>query len=107
LLLRAGGALEEIEVNGTMLGVADDPQLEQVTVHLAAGDALVFYTDGVVDARRAGGERFGERRLAEALQGAAGGTAQHVALAVEAAVRAHHPDTSADDRAIVVVRVAA
>ena len=106
LLLRADGTLEEVEVHGTMLGVADDPQLDQVDLHLAAGDALVVYTDGVVDARQAGGERFGERRLMDALRAASGGSAQDLAAAVDAAVRAHHPTSSADDRAIVVIRAA-
>jgi serine phosphatase RsbU (regulator of sigma subunit) len=106
LLVRADGSLEPVEVHGTMLGVADDPQLERVTRHLAPGDALVVYTDGVVDARQAGGERFGERRLHDALRRAAGGSAEVLARAVETAVRAHHPASSADDRAIVVVRAA-
>jgi PAS domain S-box-containing protein len=104
-VLRASGKLDEIEVTGTMLGVSDDPRLETVPVQLSPGDALVFYTDGVTDARLQGGERFGEERLLEALRGAAGGDAGDIARAVEAAVRAHHPGTSADDRAIVVLRV--
>ncbi len=104
LVLRADGRLEEVEVTGTMLGVADDPDLEEVVMHLAPGDALIVYTDGVTDARRHGGERFGEERLLAALLEAAGGSAAEIAEGVEAAVRAHHPGVSADDRAIVVLR---
>ncbi len=106
LVLRADGALEEIEVIGTMLGVAEQPLLDEVALHLAPGDALILYTDGVTDARVHGGERFGEERMRAALLGAAGGSAAAVAQAVEAAVRAHHPGVSADDRAIVVLRAA-
>jgi len=87
-----------------MLGVADDPALDAVELALAPGDALVVYTDGVPDARAAGGERFGEERLLAALRGSGGGSAAHLARDVELAVRAHHPGTSADDRAIVVLR---
>ena len=52
-----------------------------------------------------GGERFGEERLLAAVRGAAGGDRAEIADAVEAAVRAHQPGASADDRAIVVLRV--
>jgi serine phosphatase RsbU (regulator of sigma subunit) len=106
LVLRRGGALEPLEVTGTMLGVAGDPQLERAGVRLARGDALILYTDGVTDARAAGGERFGEGRLHAALRGAAGGSAETIAAAVDAAVRAHQQGAApADDRAIVVLRV--
>lgn len=47
-------------------------------VELTPGDCLVFYTDGVTEARR-GGELFGERRLLEALQGIAPLAPQEVA----------------------------
>jgi PAS domain S-box-containing protein len=104
VVVRRDGTLEEVEVTGTMLGVADDPQLESLEVRVGPGDAIVMYTDGVLDARLGGGERFGEERLFAALRGAAGGSADGLASAVEAAVREHHPGASADDRAILVVR---
>ncbi len=105
LVLRADGSLEEIEVTGTMLGVSDTPDLADVPLTLAPGDALLLYTDGVTDARRHGGERFGEERLLAAVRGAAGASAREIADAVEAAVRSHLPGASADDRAVVVLRV--
>ena len=104
LLIHSDGSIEEIEVNGTMLGVSDKPELADKSLRLAPGDALVLYTDGVTDARRIGGERFGEPRLRAALEGAAGHDAQGIAGAVESAVREHLPGASADDRAIVVLR---
>ncbi len=107
IVVRGDGTLEEVEILGTMLGVADDPDLDRTDVHLAAGDALVVYTDGVTDARAAGGERFGEARLLDALRGAAGRPAAEVAGAVDAAVRAHHTGTPADDRAVLVLRATA
>ena len=106
LVLRADGALEEIEVIGTMLGVSDAPALPRVDLVLHPGDALVLYTDGVTDARRIGGERFGEERLLAAVRDAAGADAEGIAQGVESAVRAHLPGASADDRAIVVLRAA-
>jgi PAS domain S-box-containing protein len=106
LLVRAGGsAVEEVVVRGTLLGVEAKPLLEPVSLSLAPGDTLVLYTDGVVDAREAGGERFGEERLLTAVTAAAGGTAEEMASAVDGAVAAFESDVQRDDRAILVLRV--
>jgi PAS domain S-box-containing protein len=106
LLVRAGGRAEDVVVRGTLLGVEAEPLLEQVQLDLAAGDTLVLYTDGVGDARGDSGERFGEARLRAAVDAAAGGSAEEVAEAVDAAVAAFEPDLTRDDRAILVLRVA-
>ena len=92
-------------MRGTLLGVEAEPLLEPTQLTLAPGDTLVLFTDGVVDARGASGERFGEERLREAVDAAAGGSAQEVAGAVDSAVAAFEPDHQRDDRAIFVLRV--
>ncbi len=103
-VLAADGTLTEIEIIGTMLGVAEQPELIEVTVAIPPGDALVLYTDGVTDARPQGGVRFGEDRLLATIRGAAGRDAEGIASAVEDAVRAYLPGPSADDRAILVLK---
>jgi serine phosphatase RsbU (regulator of sigma subunit) len=105
LLVHAGGRAEEVIVRGTLLGVEAEPVLEPYQLELAAGDTLVLYTDGVVDARDASGDRFGETRLRDAVDAAAGGTAEAVAAAVDEAVAAFEPERTRDDRAIMVLRV--
>jgi PAS domain S-box-containing protein len=105
LLVRHGGEVEELVVRGTLLGVEAEPVLEPVDVALMPGDTLVLYTDGVVDARDAAGERFGEERLRDAVAAAAGGTADEMATAIDEQVAAFEPDVQRDDRAIVVLRV--
>ena len=50
LVLRSTGAVESIGSHGTLLGVADDPELSDTTVELHPGDSLVLYTDGLTDA---------------------------------------------------------
>lgn len=106
LLLHADGRLDEVEVSGTMLGVAEHPELMELTVTVEPGDALLLYTDGVTDARPRGGVRFGEDRLLATVRGAAGRDADGIAAHVEDAVRAHlpGPSASADDRACLVLR---
>jgi PAS domain S-box-containing protein len=51
LLRRAGGEVSGVGVAGTLLGMVDDPELEDRHRELRPGDALVLYTDGVTDAR--------------------------------------------------------
>jgi PAS domain S-box-containing protein len=105
ILMRAGERAAQVEVRGMLLGVEADPVLEPVSLALAPGDTLVFYTDGVVDARAAAGECFGEDGLLTAVDAAAGGSAEDVATALDEAVAAFEPDMQRDDRAIVVLRV--
>jgi PAS domain S-box-containing protein len=101
-LLRADGSVERLGSSGTLLGVVPDPRLEDRTVMLAPGDMIVFYTDGVTDAR---GGALSEEALADLLASCAGETADAVAARVEhEAVRAQG-GTPHDDIAIVVVRV--
>ena len=80
-------------------------ELEPVEFELRPGDVLVFYTDGITDARDAD-ERFGEARLRAVLEAARGGTAEAIADAVDSAVRRHQPHQPKDDRAVMVLRVA-
>lgn len=105
LLLRPGRPLREVEVPGTLLGFVPGLVLEPVSLDLKPGDTLVFYTDGITDARDEG-ERFGDERLWETLEAARHGTAQDIAENVDEAVRRHQPNLAKDDRAVMVLQVA-
>ena len=50
VIVRAGGAIEEVGEPGTLIGVVPDPDLEDEVVELGPGDAVVLYTDGLTDA---------------------------------------------------------
>lgn len=89
---------------GTLLGVLAEIELHTVEVRLRPGDALVLYTDGVVEARDADGELFGQDRLVDLLSTCAGRGAAGIARRIELAASAHSPQV-ADDMAIVVLRV--
>jgi serine phosphatase RsbU (regulator of sigma subunit) len=103
-LLVRGGTVQEVVVRGTLLGVEAEPLVEPASLVLAPGDTLVLYTDGVVDARDAADERFGEARLLSVLVATAGETAEAVAAALDLALVAFEAERR-DDRAIVVLRV--
>ena len=63
VLLRAGGERVLLEKGGCVVGLLDGPEFEEETVVLFPGDRIVFYTDGVSEAEREGGEMLGEERL--------------------------------------------
>jgi serine phosphatase RsbU (regulator of sigma subunit) len=104
LLLRDGGDVETLGTHGTLLGVVPDPDLEDRGASLQPGDALVFYTDGVTEAR---GQRgiLGDDRLAEVLATCAGLPADGIASKVEAAALEMQDGSPRDDIAVVVLRV--
>jgi serine phosphatase RsbU (regulator of sigma subunit) len=105
LVRRADGSVEALAVPGPMLGVVAAPAFAEVELTLERGALLLLYTDGVIDARRPGGEPFGEERLAEVLSTAPGGGAD-VLAAIDAALRAYAPGPPRDDKALLVLRVA-
>jgi PAS domain S-box-containing protein len=105
LLLRADGSVEAVGVPGTLLGVVPDPDLEDRAVTLEPGDALVFYTDGVIESR--GDSHMDERRLAELIGTCAGAGADAIAAKVEEAAVLSQNGRPRDDIAVLVLRVAA
>ena len=66
LLLRADGTVSELSQGGMVLGVFPENTYEQAEMPLASGDRLVFYTDGITEARNAAGDEYGEERLTAA-----------------------------------------
>jgi PAS domain S-box-containing protein len=100
VVVRADGKVETVGTPGSLLGIVDVPQLTEESVALAAGDALVLYTDGVTEADRSAGPE----RLTDLLAGCAGAGARAIAEAVERDALAAHGGPARDDVAVVVVR---
>lgn len=63
LLVRAGGAVEELTAGGMMTGAFDWAEYEEVSTELQPGDALVIYSDGITESENATGEEYGAGRL--------------------------------------------
>ncbi|WP_245778188.1 PP2C family protein-serine/threonine phosphatase [Lentzea xinjiangensis] len=67
LLPAAGGAQALATPHGMLIGMLPDARFITCTARLRPGDALVFYTDGLTEARTHTGEEFGEQPLEEFL----------------------------------------
>jgi phosphoserine phosphatase RsbU/P len=103
VLVRADGTAELVGSFGTAVGLVPTVTLHATRHHLAPGDTLLVYTDGVTE-RRHGTEHFGsERLLAAAGATAAAGAAQLVA-GVREEVERFSPDPRGDDIALLAVR---
>ena len=106
LWLRAGtGEIETLAAPGLLLGVFQDVRLEEREIMVAPGDFLIFYTDGVTEARNAVGELFGEERLAETVKATVPTSADHLLRAIVNAVENFTGATPrADDFTLVIVK---
>ena len=64
--------------SGPLLGAFQVLDVPEVEAFMGPGDMVLFYTDGVTDARSPSGERFDDARLLAAVERARGGTAHDV-----------------------------
>jgi serine phosphatase RsbU (regulator of sigma subunit)/uncharacterized protein YigA (DUF484 family) len=87
LLVRATGEVAELLVRGSVLGVIADPVLVEEVVELAAGDSLVFVTDGVEESRRGDGAFYGHERARAAIEQAASSGSAITAAGLVDAIR--------------------
>ena len=109
LAARVGGAVEELEIHGSVLGVLDEPALAETVAELSAGDLLVFVTDGVEETKGDDGSLYGPARLRESLERAVraghGATAGQVVAALHDDLDAFRGSrASRDDVIILAVR---
>jgi PAS domain S-box-containing protein len=104
IIVRASGGVEQVRAAGTIVGSLADADFTEEDAVLRGGDAIVLYTDGVIEARR-DQDIFGEHRLLELLSGCAGQDARAIANTVRQAVGDFIPGLPRDDMAILVIRV--
>jgi phosphoserine phosphatase RsbU/P len=67
LLLRANDTVTRLDRGGCVVGLLDELNWEQGTVHLGTGDILIAYSDGVTEPENDFGE-FGEERLLDVVR---------------------------------------
>jgi sigma-B regulation protein RsbU (phosphoserine phosphatase) len=59
----ATGAIEELNSSGVPLGLFPITRFESTAFEMAAGDALIVYSDGLTEAESVSGDMFGEERV--------------------------------------------
>lgn len=90
---------------GQPLGLFETPELNEQVIRIIPGSLLLFYTDGVTEARSPENQQFGMERLLEAVQAARGLSARQMCLSLLKDLEIfqgsapHH-----DDIAIVAIR---
>jgi sigma-B regulation protein RsbU (phosphoserine phosphatase) len=104
VLLHPDGRQVLLPATGPALGLDADSTFTVRRVRLAPGDALVAYTDGVIEDRAPGGEMFGTDRLLDALRTPVT-TMEELAAVVDARLAAHQATAAQyDDITMVLVR---
>jgi phosphoserine phosphatase RsbU/P len=104
LLVTAAGRAGSVGSPGTLLGVVARPTLHDTTVELHPGDVVLFFTDGVTEARR-DAEFYDDDRLLRLLAGLRHEDAATIADRIGAEVVAFQGGLPRDDIALVVLRV--
>ena len=66
-LLFSARTCERLEVGGTLVGAFPDAVYEQAERQLEAGDTIVLFSDGIVEAMNVEGEEFGEARIRDTI----------------------------------------
>ncbi len=103
-LMVTGDGITTVGETGPLLGAFPDVTLRDVGAPFPPDASLVAYTDGVTDAVGAGGERFGDERLRDALERCRGCSAGEMIETVTRSLDGFGAARHGDDTAAVVVR---
>ncbi|MCI0713223.1 MAG: SpoIIE family protein phosphatase [Chloroflexi bacterium] len=94
-----------LHAKGTVLGIFEQIPLERGQIDMAAGDVVVFYTDGVTEAMNPYYEEFGEEGLQRVIENCHTGSAQDILQGIVRAVREFTGDApQSDDLTLFVVK---
>jgi len=105
IFCRAGQSVT-VRAEGLPLGLFPDVTYEELNVATQPGDAIVFVSDGILDAENADGDMYGEDRLAGLLCAHRDRPAQDIADAILADVTVFQGDHDRfDDETIIVLCV--
>lgn len=90
LYRRETGQIIELDTNGYFIGMFEDGDYEEKTVPIDAGDALLLYTDCIIETENENGEQFGKQRLIDLFTRTIGdGHGQEVIDTIETELRAY------------------
>ena len=105
LLIRSDGAVEQVGRSGTVLGVIDPVSIDESEITLSAGETLLMYTDGVIEAGRPE-HLLGEQGLLELCAAAPGLSLINFLEHIERAAFTRAQGQLRDDIALLAFRIA-
>ncbi len=99
------GRVQTLRARGTVLGAFEDIHIEERRLTVQPGDALLFYTDGLSEARDAQGRMLGTDALMQLLKQHGHSSAQALSSALQTAY-SHHAagNEQQDDLSFFVVK---
>jgi PAS domain S-box-containing protein len=105
LLIRPDGDVEQVGHSGTILGVVDPVEIRETEITLGAGETLLLYTDGVIEAGRPD-RLLGEQGLLELCAAAPGLSLEAFLEHIERAALTRAQGRLRDDIALLALRMA-
>lgn len=107
LVLKADGRIKQLDTTrlGFPIGLEPDIRswLEQKDFYFEAGDSLIFFTDGILEAENSQGERYELPRLLECLATVTGAAAETIKQAIITDVTKHCAGQAWQDDVTVMV----
>jgi phosphoserine phosphatase RsbU/P len=103
LLVRGDGGIAPLARGGMVLGIFPDNVYDQAVLAVAPGDRLVFYTDGITEARNPEGDEYGEERLTAAAIASRAQPVESMKESLMADVRSFADGKFDDDATLIVV----
>jgi phosphoserine phosphatase RsbU/P len=106
VVCKAGsGALSAIEADSVPIGIASGTAYASSRLALEAGDALVLFSDGAIEAMNAQGKQYGRKRLGAAIQAARELSAPEMVERIRADIEDFAGTSPArDDRTVLVMK---
>jgi phosphoserine phosphatase RsbU/P len=108
--LFSGGEIKQYVPPGLVLGLAGEPlfseKIKELSLPLAAGDVIVFITDGISEAKNLFDNEFGYERLQSAIQAKADGSAAELSDFIVREVKAFaNQPVQHDDITMLVIKI--
>ena len=101
-----GGQVETVQAEGFPLGMFKDVSYEEFTLSTRPGDAIIFFSDGIVDAVNDKEEMFGDARLTALVTSHIKSTAQEMVDAIYQELSTFQGGVERfDDETVVVLKV--
>ncbi len=104
VLIHKDGSCEQLEEEGTVLGLLPDVSYTRAQTDLLPGDVLLLYTDGLVEATNAADEMFGIEGLVDSVRASPDGSPEATIVSIVSRVRELTGGApQSDDQTLVVI----